>query len=401
MAYEIEDDFRIPPSSAWAKLPLIGFGLAALGLAGTFATVGTNREHIMFAWLFAFMTALSIPLGCLAFVMIQHVVRAGWSAVVRRVAENTAMVLPLFALAFIPVVIGMHDIFPWTHEPLDHVLNKKAPYLNQTFFLVRAGGYFLVWTLLAWALHSRSVALDRGRDARIVRSLWKISTLGIPLYALSQSFAAFDWLMSLQPHWYSTMFGVYYFAGSMLGAYAFMTLILMRLQASGLIKEAVTVEHYHDMGKFIFGHTVFWAYIAFSQFMLIWYGGMPEETEFFIHRLHHGWEGISYAMPITHFFLPFFFLLSRHIKRSKTALAAGAVYTLIVHAIDIWWLVMPNVGAHGGSPEHMGQLVWIDIAALIGAFGILLGGLGIFMNRSKLLAAGDPRLQESLAHENY
>jgi hypothetical protein len=399
---EIPEDIDIPSSSLWSKWP-IPLAVGVLGIAGTFATIGSNKEHIAYSYLFAFMFALSIALGCLGFVLIQHAVRAGWSVTVRRIAENAAMTLPVFAILFIPIALLAHDIFAWTHEEhLDDILKAKAPYLNLNFFYVRAAVYFVVWTGLAWFFYSKSKAQDRGGQHALTKQMWFLSGVGILLFGLTQTFAAFDWLMSLQPHWYSTIFGVYFFAGSIIGAYAFMTLVSKGLQNAGLMKTAMTTEHYHDLGKFLFGKTVFWAYIGFSQFFLIWYANIPEETEFFIHRMHHGWGVITWAMPITHFFLPFFFLLSRHVKRHPVGIIVGAVYLMAVHIIDIYWLVMPNFGAHGsGAAPHAFTDVWIDIAALVGVVGVFIGAFMFFLNRGKVVAIGDPRIEEALAHENF
>lgn len=393
------EDIDLPPSTLWAKLPLIGLIVGAVGLAGTFATWGTNREYLAHSYLFAFATWLSVALGCLAFVLIQHVVRAGWSVSVRRLFENGMAPLWIFAVLFIPVAVLGHDLFPWTHaDHIDDVLKKKLPYLNDTFFYVRAAGYFLVWIALSMILYKKSTEMDAGGDAKpAVHTLWKVSAAGIILFGLTQTFAAFDWLMSLQPHWYSTMFGVYFFAGSMLGAYAFITLVAMGLQRQGVLKSAITTEHYHDLGKFLFGHTIFWAYIAFSQFMLIWYANIPEEVEFFYHRMEHGWGVISYLLPISNFFVPFFFLLSRHMKRRKATLAVGAIYIFAVHVLDVYWLVMPTAH-HSHFPSAN---MWIDVAAFVGVGGLFLAGFGFYLSKNKLLAVGDPRLPESLAHENY
>lgn len=393
------EDVDLPSSSLWSKLPLFGLIAGAAGLAGTFATWGSHREYLAHSYLFAFATWLSIALGCLFFVIIQHVVRAGWSVSVRRLFENGMAPLWVFALLFIPVAILGHDLFPWTHaDHIDDVLKRKLPYLNDTFFYVRAAIYFVVWIALSSILYSRSVAMDSGADMKAsVEFLRKAGTIGIVLYGLSQTFAAFDWLMSLQPHWYSTMFGVYFFAGSMLGAYSFITLVAMGLQRQGLMKTAVTTEHFHDLGKFLFGHTVFWAYIAFSQFMLIWYANIPEEVEFFYHRTQHGWGTLSYLLPLSNFVVPFLFLLSRHMKRRRSTLALGAVYLFLVHVVDIYWLVMPTAG-HSHFPNGN---MWIDVAAFVGVGGIFLAAFGFYLGKSKLVAVGDPRLAESMAHENF
>jgi len=401
---KIPEDIDIPKSSLWAKLPFIGAGLGVIGLGATFSQWGSDKEHVFFSYLFAFMFALSIALGSLAFVLIQHLVRAGWSAAVRRIAENAAMTLPVFGLLFLPIALaGMHELYPWTHtEHLDAILQKKQGYHNTSFFYIRAVVYFLVWTALAGFFYTKSTGQDSSKSEDATRAMWKASGVGVLLYGLSQTFAAFDWLMSLQPHWFSTIFGVYFFAGSILVAFTFMAMVAMGLQNGGLIKTTITTEHFHDLGKYIFGHTVFWAYIGFSQFFLIWYANIPEETEFFLHRAHHGWAGLSYALPILHFFVPFFFLLSRHVKRNRKGLFIGALYMFFMHAVDIYWLVMPNLGAHsGGEAPHAFHAVWMDVTAFIGVFGIFLAAFGFFLNRNKLVAIGDPRILESLKHQNY
>ena len=400
-----KSELVIPEGSIWGKLHIVGLVLGIAGLGVWYSAFSGDHARGFYSYHFGYTTMLSLALGCMAFVLIQYVVRAGWSMGVRRIAENGMMTLPVFALLFIPVALGAHDLFHWTHvEHHDKFLKAKAPYLNETFFYVRAGAYFVLWTLLAGVYYKRSVAQDAGNKKELTKLLVVLSPIGIAIYALSQTFAAFDWLMSLQPHWYSTIFGVYFFAGSMLFTFSFMVLVLMGLQKAGALKNVVTTEHYHDLGKFMFGFTVFWAYIGFSQFMLIWYANIPEEVEFYYHRLAHGWETISWIMPVTHFFVPFLFLLSRHVKRHRTGLAVGAVWIILMHIVDVYWLVMPNYGAHGlkvgEHAPHM-HVTLGDVGALIGVFGIFLAVFGYLLKKNSLAASGDPRFAESLAHENY
>ncbi len=428
-------DITVPATGLWAKLPMVAGGIGALGTLATIGMMfGEQKERAYFSYLFAFMTVLSIALGSLIFVLIQHVARAGWSAVVRRIAENSAATLPLFAVLFLPIAfIGFHDLYPWSHES-DKVLEAKRWWLGAndgngsiSKFLVRAVIFFAIWIGLSYVLRKRSTSQDslvEQKDQRhdITRSLWALSAGGIFLYALSQSFAAVDWLMSLQPHWYSTMFGVYYFAGSMVGFYSFLALAAMALQRGGMLKTAITTEHFHDIGKFMFGHTVFWAYVTFSQFMLIWYANIPEETEYFMIRMDGGWDKLSLAMPLIHFFIPFLFLISRHVKRSRTGLAIGAIWLITVHVLDIFWIVIPNVGAHhaaagaehGAAGEAIANaaeaavehgapfaLAVTDVTAFIGIAGLFLAAFAFFMKKNAVVCLGDPRLEESLAHENF
>jgi hypothetical protein len=398
-------DITIPATSLWAKLPAIGGALAVVGLGATLAvTTGEHGARAWFSYLWAFAALLSICLGALAFVLIDHSVRAQWSGVIRRIAETIAASLPLFALLFLPIaVLGMHALYPWTHET-DEILLKKRWFLSTGFFFGRATFYVIVWSVLGTVLYRLSVKQDGlaqnlpARDA-ISHLLRKISAVGIFLWALTLSFAAIDWLMSLQPHWYSTMFGVYFFAASVLAFFATLTLMAMGLQKAGVLKDAITTEHYHDLGKYVFGFTVFWAYIAFSQFVLIWYANIPEETIFYMTRMEGGWDKISYFLPLGHFFLPFFFLLSRQIKRNRTLLALGCLWTLLMHLVDLYWLILPNASGHGGEAHFAPS--WTDITAILGVAGAFLAVFGYFLKKSAVVCINDPRLEDSLVHENF
>ncbi len=401
------EDIVVPPSSFLGKLPMLGGILAVAGLGATLGSAfGEHKARAMFSYLWAYEAALALPLGALGWVLIAHTVRGGWDVVVRRIAENMVGTLPVFALLWLPIgLIGFHELFPWSHET-DAILEKKRWFLSTGFWYARAVLYLVVWSGLGFFIWKTSVKQDSMTDkaeiARLVHVTRKVAAGGIFLYGLTLSFAAVDWLMSLQPHWYSTIFGVYYFAASILAFFAFLILASMALQSAGVLKTAITTEHFHDMGKLMFGYTIFWAYIAFSQFVLIWYANMPEETEFFLVRLEGGWQYISYGLPVLHFFVPFLFLLSRQIKRNRTLLAVGAIWTLVLHLVDIYWLVMPNYGAHGeGHHEPHVSFSYLDFTALIGVFGVYLAVFGLLVNRNKAVAINDPRLEESLAHENY
>jgi len=226
--------------------------------------------------------------------------------------------------------------------------------------------------------------------------------VGIFLYGMTQSFAAIDWVMSLQPHWYSTIFGVYFFAASIQAFFAVTALIAFGLQNAGVLKTAITTEHFHDLGKFTYGFTIFWAYIAFSQFVLIWYANIPEEVVFYMTRLEGGWSKVSYFLPIGHFFLPFLFLLSRSVKRSRTGLTIAACWTVVMYLMDLYWLILPNLGTHGEPPAPaVFSPSYLDVTALLGVGGVFIAVFGFFLNRNKVISINDPRLPESLVHENF
>lgn len=399
----LPSDLEIPKNSLLNRLPLV---LVALGIAAIiFCGVQYQQDpsRAMFGYLFGFIVSLTLALGCLGWVIIQHLTRAGWSVTLRRIPETLISLMPIFILLFIPIALTMHDIFPWTHaDHIDEMLEKKLPYLNEPFFLFRSFSYLLLWAVMGQWFYRMSLRQDQGHQFELTRKLQAVAAPGIILYGLSLTFASFDWVMSLQPHWYSTIFGVYFFAGSHLFALAFIALMAMILQKAGVLKRAITPEHYHDLGKLMFGFTVFWAYIAFSQFMLYWYGNIPEEMEFYIHRMHNGWEVVSWALPIINFFVPFLALMSRFLKRKKLMLAVNSLWIIFVHIVDLYWLIIPaysHPDGHGGPPPFEVNLV--DFLALAGIFALLFGSFLMILGRKNVLAIGDPRLHESLAFENF
>lgn len=400
MVHEVKlaaEEISIPEGSLWARLPMLGgiVGLVALGVS--FAAGLGQPEQLYHSYLTSFYYFLTIALGALFFVLVQFATRAGWSVAVRRVAEHVAGTLPLFALLFVPILLGFHHLYEWSHEQVvagDHVLQHKQPFLNPTGFVLRSVLYVAAWALLGWFFRRASMRQDEGGDSAITRRLQSLSAPALIVFALTLTFAGFDWIMSLDPHWYSTVFGVYLFAGSVIAIMATLILLLLQLQASGVMVRVVSWEHYHDLGKLLFAFTVFWAYIAFSQFMLIWYGNIPEETAWFKHRWGHGWEVVSVLLAAGHFGLPFLFLLSREVKRRRATLLAACSWLLVMHYVDIYWLVMPSLHA-----EHF-QIHWLDAATLVGVGGLFVGALGLTLRGQALVPVRDPRLAESLAFEN-
>ncbi len=277
------------------------------------------------------------------------------------------------------------------------IMAKKAGYLNKNFFLARAVFYFLIWALLATRLFDYSTAQDTSKDPKLTLAAQRFSAPGTFLFALTLTFAAFDWIMSLEPSWFSTIFGVFYFACGVVSSLAVLILVTMGLRDSGPLKDAVTVEHFHDLGKLLFGFLVFWGYIGFSQFMLIWYAALPEETTFYHNRWDHGpWDAVSKAIIFGHFVLPFFWLISRTFKRNLGRLQIGAAILLVMHVVDVYWLVMPNylLGKDGFSFH------WMDVACLLAVGGVYAAYVFYMMTKHPLVPIGDPRLPRSLHFQN-
>ena len=377
---------------------MIGGVLGVISLGGAWFLADGDMGQFYFSYLIAFLMGLSLALGSLFFTLFQHAASAGWSVVVRRMAENLMAPLPIFLVLFIPVWLGRHELYHWTH--LDHVahdpiLKGKQAFLNENAFLMRAGVYFVLWTLMSWWFRSTSIRQDSEGGEALTRKMQSRSYVGIIFFALTISLAAIDWIMSLDPHWYSTMWGVYYFAGSIVSAFALLGVTLLVMRSKGLLGDVVNAEHYHDIGKLVFAFTVFWAYIGFSQYFLIWYANIPEETAFYSNRAGNTWEVLGAYLMVGHFGLPFLCLMGRTVKRIPWTLALGCCWVLLFHYLDLYYLVMP---VHHGAGIHA---TLVDLLSVVGVLGLYLGTAAWFAGRASLIPKGDPRLPESLAFENF
>ena len=289
------------------------------------------------------------------------------------------------------------------HDDPEHLMHeetmaKKSLFLNRPFFAIRMAVYLLVWIFLGRRFFGLSAKQDETRDPALTLQAQRFAPVATILFALSLTFAAFDWAMSLEPTWFSTIFGVQIFAGSVVSIFATVILVTMSLKDEGITRGTITVEHFHDMGKLLFGFLVFWAYITFSQFMLIWYAALPEETTFYHHRWDVGpWANVTLLLVFCHFIIPFFFLLSRNIKRRMHLLRFAAAWLLVMHVVEMYWLVMPNYnGGLLGSPGSM----WIDAVCLLAVVGLYLTAVFHRMTRFPVVPVNDPRLPRSIAFEN-
>jgi hypothetical protein len=297
---------------------------------------------------------------------------------------------------------GMPDPHALIHG---EIMAKKAPYLNRNFFLVRAGIYFLIWIVLGVRLLAYSTEQDKSKDPKLTLAAQRFAPPATFLFALSLTFAAFDWIMSLEPSWFSTIFGVVIFASGVVSSYAVIILVTMALRSAGPLDGAVTVEHYHDLGKLMFGFLVFWGYVSFSQLMLIWYAALPEETTFFHNRWDYGpWSKVSTALMLFHFVVPFFWTMSRWFKRNLGRLQIGATILLVMHAVDMYWFVMPNIMLDPTNGKYLvGQTFsfhWLDASCLLAVGGIYAAFVFYRMTQFSLVPIGDPRLQRSLHFQN-
>lgn len=399
-ASEASHDDNIKIDGEAARLSQVALGVGAAALGGAVVLGLGDLAKLQRAYLVAFMYVLSIALGALWFVAIQHLTNAKWSVVVRRVAEiladNMVLVAVLSLGVVVPMFAGSTDLYAWLdHAKVehDHILHHKAAYLNIPFFAVRWALYFGFWIWLGRRFFKLSVRQDSEGGTEISSALQRTSAPGMIAFAVTLTFCAIDLLMSLDATWFSTMFGVYYFAGCVLAGYSSLALALSWVQSKGRLTASVTREHYHDIGKMMFAFTVFWAYIGFSQFMLIWYADIPEETHWYHWRFEGGWKVVSALLLGAHFVVPFFGLMSRHVKRNKRTLGFWAVWILVIHYVDLFWLVYPN----GEAEVPLGL---VDVLCLVGVVGLFVGVAARRARGVNLIPTGDPRLADSLAFEN-
>ena len=379
------------------KIVSIAGGVFAVGALLGVAAMASDPKRFAFAYLTGFAWVATIGLGALFFIIIQYLTKAGWSVIPRRAMEWVSGVLPITAILFLPIVAFSHTLYHhWMSEEAqkDHVIHAKAAYLNTNFFYARALVFFAIWTGLSLFYWNNSRKQDESGDPKLTTRMQNMAPPAILLFALSLTFAGFDWIMSLDPHWYSTIFGIYVFAGAATSSLSALALIAIALEKRGRLLGILTVEHRHDIGKLLFGFIIFWAYIAFSQFILIWYANLPEETIFYKHRWDGTWSIVSLLLLSGHFIVPFCALLARRAKRNPQMLAGVAVLMLVMHYVDLYWLVMPNLDHHGVQPS------WIDLAGLLGPAGAGALMLAFRARTSPLYPFRDPRLAESMKLEN-
>jgi hypothetical protein len=362
---------------------------------------GDNLENFLFSYLVAFMWILAICLGGLWWVTLQHLVNAHWSVVVRRVGELIASAMPVIAILSLPIILtalsGNASLFPWVDLQLvhsDHILEHKSKYLNTTFFLIRCVIYFGFWTALSRYWLKSSVAQDSAKDPDFKSKQQGVSAPSMIAIALTMTFCAIDFMMSLDKLFFSTIWGVYYFACCVLCFHSALALSLMWLQNKKRLVGMVTIEHYHDVGKMMFAFTVFWSYIAFSQFMLIWYANIPEETAWFKPRFNEDWKLVSAALLFGKFAIPFLGLISRQVKRNPKLLGFWAVWVLVINFVDMYWLIMPQLDPHN-PPVSL-----LDFTCWLGVGGVFVATVAFNAKNVNLVPTKDPRLPKSLAFEN-
>jgi hypothetical protein len=401
----VTPDMQYAPPDDLGGRSALALKVGAVGLVACAFGYGFDPAHFFRSWLIAYLLFLGIALGSMGLLMVQHLSGGAWG-VFRRIFEASSRTLPLMALLFLPIAFGMTSLYPWSHPELvqhDEVLIHKAPYLNSVFFLIRALFYFVGWTLIAWTLSRWSKQQDEG-DMSVNLKLQYLSGGGIVFYTLTATLASVDWMMSLNPHWYSTLFGFLFVGGQGLSALAFTILVSTFLVRRAPMASLLKPSHFHDLGKLSLAFVMLWAYFNFSQYLLIYAANLLEEIPYFIARITHGWQYLAIFLVLFHFAVPFSLLLSRDNKRMPQRLVWVALAILVVRYIDLIMLVSPEFDAAGTNlhmmaGEHEGgfYLHWLDLAAPLAVGGLWAWMFFTQLAQRPLLAFRDPYLRDSLA----
>lgn len=355
------------------------------------------------SYLFGYLFWLGITLGSMAILLIYHLTGGAWGAVSRRILESAIGTIPVLAILFLPIIVGLfHGLYIWTNEheiAKSEVLRHKTAYLNPAFFLFRAAIYFVVWVFLMRSLLRWSRRQDEAPDPVAIQRLTAIGGGGLLLYGLTMSFASVDWMMSLEPHWFSTIYGLLVIAGQVLSAFAFVIAVGALLARTQMYSELIAPQQFRDLGNLLLAFVMIWAYLSISQFLIIWSGNLPEETPWYIHRLHGGWQVVALALVVFHFALPFLLLLSRPLKQQSRTLAFVAALVLIMRLVDLYWLIAPDFHQEGFDINLLDVLLPLGLGAIwLSTFLHQLNSRPIVVIHDPNLPARDRNWKEVIEH---
>ncbi|GAB4295361.1 MAG: hypothetical protein Kow0098_17670 [Ignavibacteriaceae bacterium] len=355
----------------------------------------TDTARAINSYLVMFMFLVSIGVGSLFLVALEYVAGAEWSTPFRRITESVAYVIPFLLLIALPLLFSMHDIYHWTHTGVvenDPVLSGKTPYLNIPFFIIRFLLITGLWSVFLFLLSRNSRKQDISGDQILTKRNITLSAVFLPVFAVTITISAIDWLMSLEPHWFSTIFGVYYFSGTVIAALAAITIIVLPMKEHGYLHKKINNDHLYSFGALMFAFVNFWGYIAFSQYLLIWYADLPEETSWFLQRWEGSWAIFSILLIVIHFIVPYAALLSQPAKMDPKRLKFAAIWLLFAHYYDIYWIVMPGME----SMQHGYVFSWIDFVFPLLVVGIVILIFNFRVKKDNMLPVGDPKLSRSL-----
>ncbi len=376
------------------SLKKTGFILLAIGLVLGLVHFMIDSQTAWYGYILAYVFLITVVVGALFLFALEYVAGADWSVPLRRVTEFFASAVPLLIILVIPLLLNIKNIFPWADGSLagDKSMQSKSPYLNTTFFVIRSVVCIGLWSLFNFMMSRNSIKQDETGDQSLTKKNIILSAIFIPVFAITLTMSAVDWVMSLSPLWYSTIYGIYFFAGSVLAALSAVTITVILLREKGYMHPRMNDEHYFSLGALLFAFINFWAYIAFSQFMLIWYANLPEETNWFIARYQGGWMFVSFLLIIVHFVVPYATLLSQPAKMDPKKLKFISIWILGAHLIDLVWLIMPNL--KNGSYSIFSVVLQFSFTVAI--VGLLILIIYYKSKKINLVPIKDPKLEKGL-----
>ncbi len=396
MAKQLEVSDSPALATLQQRATIMGIVGGVLSLIGAFV----NLDQFMQSWLVGFLFCLGLSLGSLALLMLQHLSGGQWGLVGRRIFEAGSRTLPVVALLFIPIALRLPTLFKWARPEAaeNAVILAKAGYLNPTFFLIRAVIYFAFWLVLVTLLNRWSAEQDRGQATTPADSVRfrTVSAPGLLFLVITVTFASVDWIMSLDPEWFSTIFGLLTIVGWGLTTFALTIVVLSMLDREGTAPEILTRRHFHDLGKLMLAFVMLWAYLSFSQFLIIWSGNLPEEIPWYVRRTTGTWGWVAISLVIGHFAIPFVLLLSQDLKKRSGLLASVAMFVILMRLVDVIWLVKPEFRPGTAFPIH-----WMDITVPLGLLGVWLFVFTRYLRSRALLPRNDPYFKEAFAHEAH
>lgn len=385
--------FDPPPAVARLSTRWLVVGVVAAFISGAGAML--SSAHFFRGYLIGYMLVLGFSLGSMALLMLGHLTGGNWWMIARRVMEAAVGNIPLLTILFIPIWLGRHSLYAWldpVYVAAHRSVQAKSGYLNETFWTVRAIIYFAIWNLWALALRNGSAKQDGDAAPQVWQRLKVWSAPGILIYGLTITLATTDWIMSLDPAWYSTIFGMFFMISEMLSVMALLIVILCSLREFTPYNRILGADQLHDYGKLMLTFTMVWAYFSFSQWLIIWSGNLPEEISWYLDRLHGGWQIVALSLVLLQFSLPFLLLLSRELKRDASKLVPVALLVLVMRYVDLYWLVAPNPFPGAGSDVHHLSYHWTYFVVPLALIGLWLGGFFWQLGRRPLLVVTEPML---------
>jgi hypothetical protein len=383
--------YSVPAGAASIQRIALVVGVVGLGLLGL--GYSSSHHHFFRAYLVAFVFWSGVALGSLAWLMIHHLSGGAWGVVTRRVFEASSRTVPFMALLFLPIAFGVQDLYIWARPDVvatDKILQFKQPYLNVPFFYIRTAIYFAIWTGLAYTLSAWSLQQDRGYDEKRALRMQRLSGGGLVLYALTIFFMSIDWMMSIDPHWFSTIYGILFMGGQGLSAMAFTIAVVVLLARSAPMSTVIGPNHLHDLGKLLLAFVMLWAYFNFSQFLIIWMGNLPEEIPWYLSRVTGSWLWVSVLLIVGLFMLPYVLLLNRDLKRTGGTVSIIAAGVIVMRLVDLFWLLGPE---HG---QPLLSVHWLDLVAPIAMAGLWVALFLWQLGTRSLIPVTEPTLQEAI-----